>query len=463
MTGILPVAVPEPEALQPIPAAVSSNAAQASSIGGTTCKKLGQTRKTSAGSFRCTAVGKRKLWRSIRTATTTSRPTTTTSIPATSPDNEYAPVIECKLPKPANLPKDDGAMGSVGFPRNAEYIASEGSHKGLLLFIDFPDIVASSNLRATFEDWQIPLLKQLFEAASYGKFTLDIVPSQKVYRIDKPSTEYNLIEAPEGGPLPGFPVRLNDLLLDAMTLADRDINFSEYTFVSLAAPISARFTLSGAFGVSSVQMQRFDGAQFQFASFSPLDAVLPKEQYNKNWNWSHDIGHMLGLMHPYARGVQNAWDIMYNFAPQPDFLGWNKWKLNWISDNQVACLTKPSRTPLTVLLTPVGDKSEGKKLLTVKLGPATAIAIEVRRATRLDKSGMQASDEGTIVYRVDTSKSADSGPFELVSNPTKTSPGWNQFVVGTMKPGEVTVIEGLEIRVLQSTAVGDYVSIRSRD
>jgi hypothetical protein len=32
-----------------------------------------------------------------------------------------------------------------------------------------------------------------------------------------------------------------------------------------------------------------------------------------------------------------------------------------------------------------------------------------------------------------------------------------------MKPGEVTVIEGLEIRVLQSTAAGDYVSIRSRD
>jgi len=463
LTGILPVAVPEPEALQPIPAASSPSAAQTASIGGTMCKKLGQIRKTSAGSFRCTAVGKQKTWRPLQSAATTSTTTSTTSIPATSSETEFAPVIECKLPKPANLPGDDGAMGSVGFPRNAAQIASEGSHKGLLLLIDFPDIVAGSNLRPTFEDWQIPLVEQLFESASYGRFTLDIVPSQKVYRIDKPSTEYNLIEAPEGGPLPGVPVRLNDLLLDAMTLADRDINFSEYAFVSLAAPISARFTLSGAFGVSSLQMQRFDGAQFQFASFSPLDAVLPKEQYNKIWNWSHDIGHMLGLMHPYARGVQNAWDIMYSFAPQPDFLGWNKWKLNWISDNQVACLTKSSRTPLTVLLTPVGNKTEGKKLLMAKLGPATAIAIEVRRATRLDKSGMQASDEGTIVYRVDTSKSADSGPFELVSNPTKTSPGWNQFVVGTMKPGEVTVIEGLEIRVLQSTAVGDYVSIRSRD
>lgn len=182
MTGILPVAVPEREALQPIPAAVSPSAAQAPSIEGKTCKKLGQRRKTSAGSFRCTAVGKQKSWKSIQIATTTS--TTTIAIPAASSETEFAPVIECKLPKPANLPTDDGVRGSVGFPRNAAHITSEGSHKGILLFIDFPDVVAGSNLRPTFEDWQIPLVEQLFESASYGRFTLDIVPSQKVYRLD---------------------------------------------------------------------------------------------------------------------------------------------------------------------------------------------------------------------------------------------------------------------------------------
>ena len=72
LTGILPVAVPEPEALHPIPAAVSPAAAQAASIGGTACKKLGQIRKTSAGSFRCSAVGKQKTWRPLQTAATTT-------------------------------------------------------------------------------------------------------------------------------------------------------------------------------------------------------------------------------------------------------------------------------------------------------------------------------------------------------------------------------------------------------
>lgn len=81
LTGILPVAVPEPEALQPIPAAVTPSAAQAASIGGTACLRLGQSQKTSAGSFICSAVGKRKLWRPSRTSagSPSSKVTTTTT------------------------------------------------------------------------------------------------------------------------------------------------------------------------------------------------------------------------------------------------------------------------------------------------------------------------------------------------------------------------------------------------
>jgi hypothetical protein len=119
-------------------------------------------------------------------------------------------------------------------------------------------------------------------------------------------------------------------------------------------------------------------------------------------------------------------------------------------------------------LKPVGNKAAGKKLLTVRLGPTTAIAIEVRRGTKLDKSPMSVADEGTIVYRVDTTRNGDtrnekSGPFELVSNPTKTTSGWNQYVVGTLKPNETTVVENFEIKVVQSAVDGDYVSVKRRN
>jgi M6 family metalloprotease-like protein len=468
LTGILPVAAQDSRVAPQTAGVVPPNSAQPASIGGKTCKKEGLVRSTSTGQFKCRKVGKRRIWQLAATTSTRSSTSTTIATPRTSLDSEFAQVNECKLRKPVDLPKDDGPTGSVGFPRDSASIASEGSHKGLLLFIDFSDVPAGSDLRPTFESWQAPLVEQFFEATSYGNYNLKIVPSSKVYRVKSPSSEYNLTEAPGGGPLPGVPVRLQELLFDAMTAADSDINFSEYAFVSLAAPISGIPTLSGAFGVSLADSQRFDGARFQFSSFAPLDAVLPKDQYNKIWNWSHDIGHMLGLMHPYNSGTQIAWDIMFNFAPQPDFLGWNKWKLNWISDSEVACLTEPPANPLTILLKPVGNKAAGKKLLTVRLGPTTAIAIEVRRGTKLDKSPMSVADEGTIVYRVDTTRNGDtrnekSGPFELVSNPTKTTSGWNQYVVGTLKPNETTVVENFEIKVVQSAVDGDYVSVKRRN
>jgi len=90
LTGILPVAVPEPEALQPTPAAVSPSAAQAVSIGGTACKTRGQVRVTSAGSFRCSNVGNRRVWRRSAAApeTTTTTSSTTTTLPK--PTDEVA-------------------------------------------------------------------------------------------------------------------------------------------------------------------------------------------------------------------------------------------------------------------------------------------------------------------------------------------------------------------------------------
>jgi hypothetical protein len=146
-----------------------------------------------------------------------------------------------------------------------------------------------------------------------------------------------------------------------MAEADKDIDFSKYLFITVAAPLGKTLTLSGAFGLSPQTTEKFDGVRYNFASFSPLDSVLPISQYNKNWNWTHDIAHMLGLMHPFEREDRIAWDIMYNFAPQPDFMGWNKWKLNWIADDQGRYQVRRQR---------VSDVSIGPRR--IQLEPSTA-------------------------------------------------------------------------------------------
>ena len=397
-------------------------------------------------------------------------PTPTPLIPiSVSIGTDFEPISICKLSKPSNLTMDDGERGSVGFPLESGALPSEGSFKTLLLFVDFPDAVADATLTSTFQE-KISFVEKFFAESSYSRFKLTVEPSAKVYRLQNASTFYNLFQAPSGGPIAGSVVKLHDLLLDSMAAADVDIDFSKYLFITVSAPLSKTLTLSGAFGVSPGATQRFDGVKFNTASFSPLDAVLPVSEYNKIWNWTHDIGHMLGLMHPYERGGNNAWDIMFNFAPQPDFMGWNKWKLNWITDDQVSCLKKSQGKEIVALLSPVGVTSPLKKMLVVQLNPSYALAIEVRRETSFDRSSFLSEQGGVIVYRVDTTKqgntgSPNEGPFKILSNLEKKVVyinGANQipYTVGTMKPGESIEVEGVRIEVLRSVLEGDYVSIK---
>jgi len=363
---------------------------------------------------------------------------------------------------------NDGDLGSVGFPRDSNAFSSEGSYKALLLLVDFPDAVADATLTSTFQE-RIPLVQRFFAESSYSKFKLTVEPTSKVYRLQNASTFYNLFEAPGGGPV-GSATMLQELLLDSMAAADADIDFSKYLFITISAPLSKTVTLSGAFGVSPRATEKFDGVKYNYANFSPLDSVLPVSQYNKIWNWAHDIGHMLGLMHPFARGENTAWDIMFNFAPQPDFMGWNKWKLNWITDDQVYCLKNSLDKRIVALISPVGISSQLKKMLVIQSNPSYALVIEVRRETAFDRSSFLSEQGGVIVYRVDTTKqgntgSPNAGPFKILSNLEKlvtyVSNDFNQipYTIGTMKPGESMEVEGVRIEVLHSTAEGDYVSV----
>jgi M6 family metalloprotease-like protein len=340
-------------------------------------------------------------------------------------------------------------------------LVSLGNRKGLVLYVEFPDVKATSSLKSTWEKSSIPTAEKLMKESSYGKFNLRVDATKAIYKLTKPSTYYNLIEAPGGGPVPNAPrPKLDEVIHDAMALADRDIDFSQYSFVTVASPDSETLSLGGATGLGP-NLKQFDGVTFTKAAFQALNGLTPITKKYKTLNFTHDIGHLLGLMHPYPdmSPVHGAWDIMWNFAYQNDFLGWNKWKLNWIADEQISCLDKNFTGEFVALISPVGTISNDKKIVVIKVDATNALAIEVRRKSTFDS--LKSSDEGVIVYKVDTTKTQSQGPFTIISNPSKVINCENfTCVLGTMKPGESTKISGLEIKVIQSNSEGDYVSIK---
>ena len=443
-----------------IPTGISTSSAAVKA--GAACSKLNSTASASGKKFTCVKSGKKMVWNagtSIGSKSTSN--TSVDQIPKVSLASSYVPSSECQLKKPINLPMDDGPFGSMGFPREASSMKSLGEQKGVVIFVDFPDVVAPSDLKSAWEKSSIPLAESLFSFSSYGKFKLKVDLSKKVYRIQKNSEYYALREAPSGGPIPGAPApKLDEVIADAMVLADSDIDFSKYLFVTVATPASSNLTIGGASGLGPNPKQ-FDGVTYTKGIFQSLDSLTPLDKPYKTLNFTHDIGHLLGLMHPYVdrSPTHGAWDIMWNFAYQNDFLGWNKWKLEWIEMEQVSCISPTQEGEVISLLSPIGDPSSKPKMVVIKLNSTKALVVEVRRKTPFEK--LSTAQEGVIVYTVDTTKGQGDGPVEIVSNPTKIIDSQNfSVVLGTMRKGDSTISNGYEIKLLHSNATGDYVSIK---
>jgi M6 family metalloprotease-like protein len=434
---------------------------QAATKSGASCPKSGATATSASKKFTCIKSGKKLIWDGGVTISTPATAPSTSPAPLLSADSDFASASDCKLTKPSNLPMDDGPMGSVGMPASPNEFASTGNLKGLVILTDFSDVPASSEMKDVWVNSSIPSALNLFNFSSYGKLNLKIDLSTKVYRMAKPSTYYSLTADPSGGPVAGAPTpKLDEVIVDAMKLADADYDFNQYSFVAVGAPRSSSLILSGATGLGRI-LTPFDGKTFTQGDFVPLDANTPLNKPYKVMTFAHDIGHMLGLMHPYVdrSGTHGAWDVMWPFAYQNDLLGWNKWKLNWITDDQVSCTPMGSAAGFTQLLTPIGDPSSGKKLAVIKLSSTEALTVEVRRKSPLDT--LKSTDEGVIVYKVDSTKASGLGAYTIVSNPTKSLNFQNfEATLGTMKAGESISNSGYTITVLQSAAKGDYVSIK---
>jgi M6 family metalloprotease-like protein len=436
---------------------------------GSSCSKAGIKSVSAGKTYTCVKSGKKLVWDKGFSNSNTAQAgqVNPTQNPIVSPSSNFAKALDCKLSKPKDKVLDGGPFGSIGFPRASNALTAEGNVKGLVLIADFSDVVATNDvigqLNAAWKTSSIPNAEKFFAYTSYGKLKLKVEITSKVYRLQKPSTYYALGADPSGGPLPGSPPpKIDEVVSDAMTVADSDIDFSQYAFVTVTTPQSPSLAISGVTGMGS-SPKSFDGVTYTQNDFVPLDSLTPLDKPYRTLNFTHDIGHMLGLMHPYITGpnqpMTGAWDIMWSFAFQNDFYGWNKWRLGWITDAQVSCIDNGPSSELIQLLSPVGIATSAQKMVVIKVSETTALAIESRRKSPFED--LKLSDEGVIVYRVDTTKSDGLGPITLISNPNKQITYQNfRNVLGTMKPGQSVTESGYLVSVLSSVTEGDYISIK---
>lgn len=354
---------------------------------------------------------------------------------------------DCKLP---SGPRD---FTNFGFPRSSNRLPSDGLIKAQIIFVDFPDAVGTDekSLRKVAQRYTNNF-KRFYLAQSYGKVSFDFTFLPKYFRIDKKTTSYNMnLRKGQNGEGVGA------YFQDALRAADKEVDFTGIDVVYvIPSNTNQEITYGPAFpmGTGSTHLQTDEGA-IQNGTVAGTDSRL--RENSLEWVWmAHETGHLFGLEHPWkvnsdaqGRGLSApshpVWDLMLNMGDGAtgDLLGWSRFLIGWLGDSNVICIDADALTgvPTSFNISPLSSRSDTEKFIFVKTGIYTGIAIEVR--TRGGLNSFPASWQGPLVYNIDTRKIGNEGAASLVGS---GSPRFNGLSIGTLKPGQQVVSDGIKVR-----------------
>ncbi|MGW4030473.1 M6 family metalloprotease domain-containing protein [Streptomyces sp. NPDC004838] len=306
---------------------------------------------------------------------------------------------------------------NTGYPQPVEDLDA------VMIFLSFPDHVPRHSPDVLAAD-HFPATSEFFERASYGRFTLRPHPQRAWVKMPRTSTAYAINRDWK-------PADRSAYLRDALSAADKTVDFSRYDIVYLVADPDAPGVDSDATKVVNFNRpMRFDGTEIR-------RVVTVFEQHPPDRNvLAHETGHVFDLPDLYHRPVNRKgdwdthvgdWDVMGSqFGMAPDLFAWHKWKLGWLDGRAVRCVTSPELITLEpVGAAPTPGGSLGTRLAVVRTGANTALAIEARAAVGNDES---TCTEGVLLYRVKADTASGRGPVEVVDTHPETGACWDRSV-----------------------------------
>ena len=294
-------------------------------------------------------------------------------------------LIAVSDPVPIETCKIEGIKQEAFVHRPEKYFRPVGVVRSLVLFVDFPDFPGTDSTELVFDEiWT--LAEEWFSEASNGRMVNTAEPTPNWIRLPHPMEYYE--------------VRTHwEWVIDAIHAADASVDFTQFDLVHIVVPENSFANATNSFTSSYAE---------QAGAGVPVDGVEVRHGATDVNSYNilvHEIGHLFGI--PDLGGANpedfwenmspvGAWDPMsLPFAtPLAHFLVWHKWKIGWVLDEDVDCITfgEFERTVFTF------EQPDELQAIVIPTSETTAYVIEARKRIGFDARICQ---EGVLVYSVD--------------------------------------------------------------
>lgn len=321
------------------------------------------------------------------------------------------------------VPSDEAKSFGMGPTDTTLSLVATRPHKVIALFVDFSDAPATQTTQR-FVDSVITPGVALLNEFSYGRASFTVTPVNKWYRMSKPASAY------------GFQSLTFDLqkayMQEAMSLADADVDFSQYDVVYVVAAPTSSIPVSPTFNAFIGTGLTFDGHEIHNGITFGQDSWSANAYADASYGatvLAHESGHMMGLVDLYSLYGQDVstqatyqstiqkyvgpWSIMGWNARSAHYLAWEKLKLGFLDPAQVDCLDQSGGVEEVVK--PI-ETVGGLKAVAVKIDASRAIVVELRTLTGADS---RLCSSGVLVYEVDAQIATGKGV--IVVKPSRQS------------------------------------------
>jgi M6 family metalloprotease-like protein len=321
------------------------------------------------------------------------------------------------------------------------------------LFVDFPDYqgtMTDEELETFFQSY-IEGINTFFDIQSFGRMTFQFDRHPGFLRMSRPTSELALNRIKGTRDLDGVireAIRVSDEFVDYSS-TDMVIVFMNPDIPESVADVSPAWPMPEGGGfvtnegrVYNATIIAGDGLRIGYSTIA------------------HEIGHLFGLADLYAYNWQvnnpsNDWLFQFvymglfdfmsmgdptHFGDNRDMLAWQRYLLDWITNEQVRCVdpSTPSQTIHELIASHLDE--DGSKMVVVPFTATKALVVEVKAQNRY----CVVCSGGVYTYVVDTEINNGAGPIRFVRPNHSTQ---QLFQDAYLSAGQQLVYENVTITV----------------